>query len=177
MEKAREIVTQYTPFAYSVALRLTGNQADAWDLVQQAMLRVLKNYDSFDPSYKPEQWLYRIVRNLFMDRLRHEKRLKESPLEEDGDDSRRPLDESLVDPAPTPEQAAESRDRDARVQQGLDLLPAQMRMAVVLVDLQGCSYEEAAGILEIPASTLGVLVFRGRKLLRVHLAHLMEGGT
>ena len=50
----------------------------------------------------------------------------------------------------------------------------EWRMAVALVDLEGYSYEEAAGVLELPASTLGVYVFRGRKALRKKLAHLAE---
>ena len=74
MEEAKQIVERYTPHAYSVAFRLTGNSTDAWDLVQKAMLRVMKSYHTYDPKYKVEQWLYRIVRNLFIDRKRLEKR-------------------------------------------------------------------------------------------------------
>jgi len=88
VQEAKKIVEQYTPYAYAIAFRLTGNQAAAWDLVQNAMLRVLKSWRTYDPTYKVEQWLYRIIRNLFIDRLRKEKRLKEDRFERAPDDER-----------------------------------------------------------------------------------------
>ncbi|MFH2202626.1 MAG: sigma-70 family RNA polymerase sigma factor [Elusimicrobiota bacterium] len=175
MEQAKEIVERYTPYAYSVAFHLTGNQAAAGDLVQNAMLRVLKSFHTYDPSYKVEQWLYRIIRNLFIDRLRQEKRRKEDPLERGPEEERRSYAETLVDPGPTPEDAMERRDQQEAVRNAMKTLPPEMRVAVALVDLEGYAYDEAAKILEIPASTLGVRVFRGRKLLRKNLASFIKG--
>jgi len=175
VEEAKKIVERYTPYAYSVALYLTGNQAEAWDLVQNAMLRVLKSFHTYDPSYKIEQWLHRIVRNLFIDRKRHEKRRREDPLERGPEEERRSYAETLVDPASTPEEAMERENRREAVQTAMSALPPEMRMAVALVDLEGYPYEEAAKILEIPASTLGVRVFRGRKLLKKNLQSFVEG--
>ncbi len=175
MEEAKKIVELYTPYAYSVAFRLTGNQAAAWDLVQNAMLRVLKSFHTYDPSYKVEQWLHRIIRNLFIDRLRQEKRRKEDPLERPEQEERRSHADTLVDSSPTPEQDMERQGKQNAVQNAMKTLPPEMRIAVALVDLEGYSYEEAAKILEIPASTLGVRVFRGRKLLRGGLKSFMEG--
>ena len=175
MQEAKKIVELYTPFAYSVAFRLTGNQAAAGDLVQNAMLRVLKSFGTYDPTYKVEQWLYRIIRNLFIDRLRKEKRRREDPLERGADEERLSHAETLVDPSPTPEQTLERSSKREAVQRALMDLPVEMRIAVTLVDLEGCSYEDAARMLEIPASTLGVRVFRGRKMLKKGLKDFMEG--
>ena len=174
MDEAKKIVERYTPFAYTVAFRLTGNQSAAWDLVQNAMLRVLKSYSTFDPSYKVEQWLYRIVRNLFIDSKRLEKRRREDARERAPDDERLSHADKLVDPAPTPEEQFDQKHRRSAVQTALGHLPDDLRMAVALVDLEGYSYEDAAGILEIPASTLGVRVFRGRNKLRGLLKDVME---
>ena len=175
MEDAKSIVERFTPQAYVIAFRLTGNRSDAWDLVQNAMLRVLKSYDTYDPSYKVEQWLHQILRNLFIDRLRQESRRKESPLERGPEEDGLSPADTLVDPELGPDEVLDrASDRDA-VQAALNALPVELRMAVALVDLEGYSYEEASKILEVPASTLGVHVFRGRKLLRKSLGPMMEG--
>lgn len=176
MQEARKIVELYTPYAYSIAYRLTGDRAEAWDLAQNAMLRVLKSFATYDPSYKVEQWLYRIVKNLFIDRRRQEKRRREEPLEGGPEEERLAHADKLVDASPTPEQTLERSDRREAVRAALAALPAQTRMAVALVDLEGYSYEEAAKILEVPPSTLGVRVFRGRKTLKDLLKSFTEGG-
>ncbi len=173
MEDVRGFIEKYTPQAYVMAFRLTGDRSQAWDLVQNAMLRVLKCHERYDPAYQPEQWLHQILRNLFIDRLRVEARRRETPLEADPDEGRLGPSDTLVDPEARPDEVvARDGDRDA-VQAALKELPVEWRMAVALVDLEGYSYEEASRVLEIPASTLGVYVFRGRKKLKQTLAHLM----
>ncbi|OIO06190.1 MAG: hypothetical protein AUJ52_12685 [Elusimicrobia bacterium CG1_02_63_36] len=174
---AKEIVERYTPYAYTMAYRLTGNQAEAWDLTQNAMLRVMRSFSTYDPKYKVEQWLYRIIQNLFIDRKRQVKRKQETALERDSREEGARLSpaDTLIDGAPTPEQSAESGDRGRAVRDALDELPEEMKMAIILVDIEGFSYEDAARVLEVPASTLGVRVFRARKLLKERLRPFMEG--
>lgn len=163
------LVAQCTPKAYAIAYRLCGRRQDAWDLVQNAMVRVLKNHHRYDAAYSVEQWLHQIVRNLYIDRLRREGRRREDPLDAEPREGSRSLSETLADDAPVPEQALEGAERAEAVQSALAGLPVDWRMAVALVDLEGYTYDEAARILEIPASTLGVHVFRGRKRLRKSL--------
>ncbi|MBI2362772.1 MAG: sigma-70 family RNA polymerase sigma factor [Elusimicrobia bacterium] len=176
VEQAKAIVERYTPHAYALAFRLTGNQADAWDLAQNAMLRVLRSYSTYDPSYSMEQWLSRIVRNLFIDKKRSDQRRRESPLESASEDDDRlfPAD-TLADPSDSPEDDAAKGDEAAVVRAAVAALPAETAMAVMLVDIEGRSYEEAARMLEIPVSTLGVRVFRGRKTLKERLKGYWEG--
>ncbi|MBI3298729.1 MAG: sigma-70 family RNA polymerase sigma factor [Elusimicrobia bacterium] len=176
MDDAKTTVERYTPHAYALAFRLTGNQADAWDLAQNAMLRVLRSYSTYDPSYTMEQWLSRIVRNLFIDQKRSEQRRRESPLESgDADDERLAHADTLPDPSAGPERESDKTDEAAVVRRAVAALPVEMSMAVSLVDIQGQSYEEASKALEIPISTLGVRVYRGRKLLRAALKGYWEG--
>src|SRR5438105_431179 len=104
------------------------------------MLRVLKSYGTYDPTYKIEQWLYRILRNLYIDRLRAETRRREDPLEEAPVEGRRSHADSLVDPAPGPEQALDRESERDAVQDALNSLPVELRMALALVDLEGYSY-------------------------------------
>ena len=174
MDDVKGFIERYTPQAYAIAFRLTGDRSAAWDLVQNAMLRVLKSHERYDPSYQPEQWLHQILRNLFIDRVRMEARRRESPLDADPDVGGLGPSDTLVDPAPGPDEMLDrDSDRNA-VQAALKELPVEWRMAVALVDLEGYSYEEASKVLEIPASTLGVYVFRGRKRLKTALSSLME---
>lgn len=174
MKDVKGFIERYTPEAYAIAFRLTGDRSAAWDLVQNAMLRVLKNHERFDPSYQPEQWLHQILRNLFIDRLRVEARRRETPMEADPDSGALGPVDTLVDSSPRPDQVLDREsDRDA-VQSALKELPVEWRMAVALVDMEGYSYEEAAKVLEIPPSTLGVYVFRGRKRLKETLKHVAE---
>lgn len=173
---AKDIVERYTPTAYAIAFRITGNQADAWDLTQNAMLRVLRSYGTYDPSYSMEQWLSRIVRNLYIDRVRAEGRRRESPLDDKGPDGDRLSHaESLAEDGPGPESAAARADEDAVVRAAVAALPPELGVPVTLVDIQGLSYDEAAKALELPVSTLGVRVFRGRKALRERLKDYWEG--
>ena len=176
VDSAKAIVERYTPHAYALAFRLTGNQADAWDLAQNAMLRVLRSYSTYDPSYSMEQWLSRIVRNLFIDKKRSDTRRRESPLESGGEDDDRlfPAD-TLADPSDGPEQGAAKEDEASVVRAAVAALPEETAVAVTLVDIEGRSYEEAARMLEIPVSTLGVRVFRGRKTLKERLKGYWEG--
>ncbi len=169
MEDVEKIVETYTPKAYAIGFRLTGNRQEAWDLVQNAMIRVLKSHQTYDAAYSVEQWLYAILRNLYIDRLRQEGRRREDSLDVEPREGSRGLSETLRDREPGPEGTFEQEETKDRVQAALSSLPVELRMAVALVDLEGYGYEEAASILDLPASTLGVHVFRGRKILREKL--------
>lgn len=176
MGDAKSIVERYTPTAYAIAFRITGNQADAWDLTQNAMLRVLRSYGTYDPAYTMEQWLSRIVRNLYIDRLRAEGRRRETPLEDKGPDGERLSHaESLAEDGPRPETALEREDEAEVVRRAVAGLPPELGVPVTLVDIEGQSYDEAAKTLELPISTLGVRVFRGRKMLKARLKEYWEG--
>ena len=175
VEEAKAVVERYSPHAYAIAFRLTGNRADAWDLAQNAMLRVLRSYSTYDPSYTVEQWLSRIVRNLYIDKLRADQRRKETPLENDADDDRLSPADTLPDPGAGPDADISKADEAEVVRRAVAKLPTELSMAVTLVDIEGQSYDEAARALELPISTLGVRVFRGRKLLREKLKGYWEG--
>lgn len=171
MEDVERVVEEFTPRAYAIGLRLTGNPQEAWDLTQNAMLKVLRHHDQYDPAYPVEQWLHQILRHLYIDRLRSEGRRKESSLDaerREGEESGT-LADSLAGPDLDPASELARRESAQAVQAALAALPLEQRMAVALVDLEGYTYEQAAAVLELPASTLGVYVFRGRKRLREKL--------
>lgn len=153
-----EVARVYGRKIYNFAYRLTGNPADANDLVQEVLLRVRKGLESYQPG-SFEGWLWRITRNAFLDGIRKEKRRPTAPLPDDLD---------RWDLAHTPGADVEY----ARVNLGDDIqkalleLPIEFREAVVMCDVVGLSYEEIASAVSAPIGTVRSRIHRGRKMLR-----------
>lgn len=147
---------------YNFAYRLTGNPADAHDLVQEVLLRVHKGLAGYQPG-SFEGWLWRITRNAFLDEVRRRQRRPTNPLPEEVD---------RWDVAAT-EAADVAYDRISLgddIQKALLELPYEFREAVVLCDVVGLSYEEIAQAVAAPIGTVRSRIHRGRKLLRGLLA-------
>lgn len=145
-------------FLYNVAYRLTGNDDDAYDLVQEALLRVRKGLETYQPG-SMEAWLSRIVTNVFLDEVRRRRRRPVEALPEDP--------ERLLPSSPGADEATDRLPDD--VQAALRRLPEDFRTAVVLCDVVGLSYEEIADALAVPVGTVRSRIHRGRRLLRAAL--------
>jgi RNA polymerase sigma-70 factor (ECF subfamily) len=145
-------------FLYNVAYRLTGNDDDAYDLVQEALLRVRKGLETYQPG-SMEAWLSRIVTNVFLDEVRRRRRRPVEALPEDP--------ERLLPTSPGADEATEKLPDD--VQAALRRLPEDFRTAVVLCDVVGLTYEEIAEALSVPVGTVRSRIHRGRRLLRAAL--------
>ncbi len=145
-------------FLYNVAYRLTGNDDDAYDLVQEALIRVRRGLETYQPG-SMEAWLSRIVTNVFLDEVRRRRR---RPVEALPDDPER-----LLPSSPGADEGTDSLPDD--VQAALRRLPEDFRMAVVLCDVVGLSYEEIADALAVPVGTVRSRIHRGRRLLRAAL--------
>ena len=78
--QTEKLIEAHADRAYSIALRMTGNEADAGDVVQEAFLRVIKYMKSYDSTYPFEAWLGQIIRNVYLNSLRVEARRKSVPL-------------------------------------------------------------------------------------------------
>ncbi len=153
-----EVARVYGRKIYNFAYRLTGNAADANDLVQEVLLRVRKGLASYQPG-SFEGWLWRITRNAFLDDVRKRKRRPTAPLPDEIDR----WDLATADPADV-EYARISLGDD--IQKALLELPLEFREAVVLCDVVGLSYEEIAQAAAVPIGTVRSRIHRGRKLLR-----------
>jgi RNA polymerase sigma-70 factor (ECF subfamily) len=145
-------------FLYNVAYRLSGNDDDAFDLVQEALLRVRKGLETYQPG-SMEAWLSRIVTNVFLDEVRRKRRRPVEVLPEDP--------ERLLPSTPGADEATEALSHD--VQAALRRLPEDFRTAVVLCDVVGLSYEEIADAISVPVGTVRSRIHRGRRLLRTAL--------
>ena len=151
-----EVARDHGRFLYNVAYRLAGNDDDAQDLVQEALLRVRKGLERYQPG-SLEGWLARIVTNVFLDEVRRQAaaaRRRPARRPRLGPPARRPA----ADEVPT----GLSDD----VQAALDALPEEFRAAVVLCDVADQPYEEIAESLGVPVGTVRSRIHRGRRLLR-----------
>ena len=174
--RTEQLIEAHSNRAFAIALRMTGNEADAGDIVQEAFLRVIRYMNAYDDSYPFEAWLSQIIRIVFLNSLRVEARRRSLPLSTvAADDEGFSLEETLPDPAPGPEAAAESRDRVDEVQAALNTLSPNLRMAVILVDLEGMSREDCAAALGCSLSALDVRLHRARARLRLTIEKNRQG--
>jgi RNA polymerase sigma-70 factor (ECF subfamily) len=156
-----EIARSYGRFLYTVAYRLTGNDDDAQDLVQDVLLRVRKGLDTYRPG-SMEGWLSRITTNAFLDDVRRRRRRPVELLPEEP--------ERVTPPAEAADAALEAEVLPDDVQTALRRLPVEYRTAVVLSDVVGLTYQEISDALSVPVGTVRSRLHRGRALLREALA-------
>ena len=160
------------PFAdalYGAALRLTRNRQDAEDLLQETYLKAFSHYEGFTEGTNLKAWLFRILKNAFINGYRHTKAgPKEVDLGEGGEEALAAAGmkaRAAAGPAATPEEGLLAATMDGPVAEALAALPEDFRLVVELVDLQDFSYREVADILEIPLGTVMSRLYRGRRLL------------
>jgi RNA polymerase sigma-70 factor (ECF subfamily) len=160
------LIALHADKAYAIALRLTGNPADAGDVVQEAFLRAMKYFATYDPTLPFEAWLSQILRNVYLTSLRREAARRAVPLSARADEDSAALEDALADAQPGPERWAEARDDSDRVQAALTRLTPPLRLAVAMVDLEGSTREEAAAALGCSLAALDVRLHRGRARLK-----------
>ena len=155
-----EIAREYGRFIYTVAFRLTGNEADADDLVQEVLLRVRRGLHTYRPG-SMEGWLSRITTNAFLDEVRRRRRRPVEPLPDEAD--------RVLPGAPSVDEAFEASALPEDIQAALTGIPEEFRAAVVLSDVVGLSYAEIAETLGVPLGTVRSRIHRGRGMLRKEL--------
>lgn len=153
-----EVADRYGSTIYTFALRLTGDRDEAADLAQDVFVRVYRNLDRYQPGTF-DGWLYRITKNLFLDRLRRRRRFRMEPLPEA--DAQLP---AAADPGPA--DVVERRTLEARLERALALLPEDFRLAVLLCDVEQLSYDEIVAVTGWPLGTVRSRIHRGRRQLR-----------
>ena len=146
---------------YALCLRMCGNPDDAQDCLQEAMLRVFRSLKGFKGDSAFSTWLYRVTMSACLDELRRRKSRPSMSL-----DTLVEAGWSPADADPTPEQHAITAQTQVEVQRMISELGEDMRAAVVLRDIHGCSYEEIARILGINIGTIKSRISRGREKLR-----------
>lgn len=156
---------------YGTGLRLTRNRADAEDLVAEALTTAWSRLDTLKDLQAFEKWVFRILTNTFVSRQRRRREIPATELERDDEEGD---PEALFDRLHQPFllwwDDAERRllDRLAcrDIERALDGLPDPFRLVVVMVELEGFTYAEAAESLSIPVGTVRSRLSRGRRLLQ-----------
>jgi RNA polymerase sigma-70 factor (ECF subfamily) len=142
---------------YGTAYRMTRNAHDAEDLVQETFLRAYRGFDRYEAGTNIRAWLFTILHRVRTDAFRRA--------------GRSPQTVEMIDdgPAvPAPQEAMASGAED--IERALAALPEVFRVAVVLRDVEDLSYDEIAGVLDIPIGTVMSRIHRGRALLRTALS-------
>ena len=156
---------------FPVCRRIVGNESDAADAAQEALISVMRGVARFDGRSRLTTWLYRIAVNASIDELRRRSRRRVVPFAA-GPSSTGPEPEP-VSVAAGPEEVIGRLDIEAALLE----LPLDFRAAVVLRDVCGLDYAEIAAILSIPGGTVRSRIARGRSLLAGRLGPAREAAT
>jgi len=157
------IVAEHSGRVYRLAYRLTGNRQDAEDLTQDVFVRVFRSLETFEPG-NFAGWLHRITTNLFLDRARRASRIRMDGFAEGAENQ-------ILGSEILPEEAVHDAGFDPDIEAALASLPEKFRVAVVLCDIEGLSYDEIADVLGVKVGTVRSRIHRGRTQLREALAH------
>ncbi|MEH6404877.1 MAG: RNA polymerase sigma factor [Sneathiella sp.] len=158
MVACRTLAARHLDHAYGLAYRIVSDKGYAEDIAQESFLRLWKAAPKWQPSAQIKTWLFRVIHNLCIDRLRKENRYSGAEVPE------------RADPAPNPYEAREAKQLQDTVSDALQKLPLRQRTAITLVHFQQCGNIEAAGIMDISVDALESLLSRGRRKLRDLLA-------
>lgn len=167
------LLRQHQPQIYALCRRIAGNEADALDATQEALIAVVRGLPRFDGRAKLSTWVYRVATNACLDEVRRRNRrpvvglagTNRTGTELDGIDQELSSDPgSTLDPVA--DDVAERLDIDA----ALADLPVEFRAAVVLRDLCDLDYSDIASVLDLPPGTVRSRIARGRRRLAEHMA-------
>ena len=147
------LVRRHQATVYRVCYRVLGDREDAADATQEAFLRAYRKLDTFAGRSAFKTWLLRLAMNVSL----NERARRKSAVV---------LDEAATAPTPGPEGEVLRLESVAQLRQALQLLPPNHRAAVVLRDLEGLSYAEAAAVLDVPEGTVKGWAHRGRERLK-----------
>jgi len=151
---------------YGICRRMTGNDHDALDAAQDALIAITRGIDRYDGRAAFSTWAYRVTTNACLDELRRRKR-RPLPASDDRDEPGSPTDPGTTQSgAPHLDQAVADR---LAIDGALQSLPAEFRAPVVLRDVLGLDYAEIAEVLAIPPGTVRSRIARGRRALADHL--------
>ncbi len=171
-QKRREFEAEALPHMdalYRTALRMTKNETDAEDLVQEAFVKAYRFWDKFETGSNCRAWLFKIMTNIFINDYRSKSRSPMSVNMDDIDDNFLFGQLATIGPGEDPEKQLFAKIFDDDVKKAIEELPDDFRLVVVLSFLEGFSYQEIAEIADLQLGTVKSRLHRGRKLLQKKL--------
>ncbi len=167
----RVLVERHSRYLFRVAYRMTGNEHDAEDIVQETFLRAYRNLESYDGRAAFSSWLFRIAHNYSLDQLRVRKLKATRSLSGEGEDERSLLD-AVADAAPGPERLAASGMLQQRLQQALAALTEQERTAFTLRHYEELPIAEICRVLDTSENAVKHAIFRAVRKIRKAVENL-----
>jgi RNA polymerase sigma-70 factor (ECF subfamily) len=181
MEAFDQLVEEYQSLVYALALRILNDTEDARDATQETFLKVYRHFSNFRGEASLKTWICRIAINQARSANRWLRRRRRDDMTSldapaksagawgngavNGYDQRSPID-YLQSRYATPEDEALSQERGRQIERGLRQLKKDFRIAVILRDIEGLSYEEIAWVTEVSVGTVKSRIARGREMLR-----------
>lgn len=163
------LFTRYEKGIFNLIYRMVGDYEDATDLTSQTFLHALRAYDRFRGEAQAYTWLYRIAVNLCKNHFRkrdREARIEvvslDAPIIADGEE----MEREIEDMTHSPEVSLESREMQALIQQAIMSLSHDLRVVILLRDVQGLSYQEVAEVANCTVEAVKSRIFRARGHLR-----------
>ncbi len=171
LEAFNVLVDRYQSLLFRITLRMLGDEDDAADATQLAWISAFRNIRGFRGG-NLRTWLARVAVNTCYDEIRRRHRRREVPLQELNTEGQEvETDCWLADPTPGIEEMLDTKEFDHVVGTCLQSLPLVYRTMLVLVDIEGMSYEEAAKAAQVPMGTVRSRLARARMALREKLQH------
>jgi len=175
--KNEKFVKEFMPYLkslYNFAYRLTLDEDDANDLVQDTYMKAFRFYESFEQGTNSKAWLFRILKNSFINEYR---RKSKQPGKVDYQDVEAYYNSEDVDETITPDLRVEAVQDliGDEIAKALNAIDADFRLAIILCDIEGFTYEEMAKILDIPIGTVRSRLHRARQMLKDKLADYAKG--
>jgi RNA polymerase sigma-70 factor (ECF subfamily) len=166
LESFNLLILRYQNLLFGIALRLLNDEDAAADAVQEALISAFRRFDTFRGD-SLRSWLARVVVNACYDEMRKKRRQHSVPLEQFNSDGEE-IETSywLIDPESDPETQFESSELENAIQKSLDKLQPIYRLMLVLVDIEGLSYEEAALAAHVPVGTVKSRLARARSQMQ-----------
>jgi RNA polymerase sigma-70 factor, ECF subfamily len=162
-EAFTQLMMQYQVPLYNMALRMVGRPDDAADIAQEAFTRAWQKIRTLrDAPFK--SWLFQMAANLCYDHFRRGKRYGVMP-----EDDQTGNVVSLGIATPDPQERAEASERNRLVRESIEALDPDMRLAIILRDVNGMAYDEIAGVLRVPLGTVKSRIARARAQVQERL--------
>jgi RNA polymerase sigma-70 factor (ECF subfamily) len=170
-KKYEEFNTEAVPhmdILYNYALHMTGNSDDAHDLVQETYMKAFRFWDKYEKGTNIRAWLFRIMKNSYINRYRKETKEPETVDYEDISNFYNSIRDHQTDKNDLQEKIFGGL-LDDDVARAIETLPEDFRTVIILADIEGMSYDEIAEFIDCPVGTVRSRLHRARKMLKVKL--------
>ncbi len=160
-----ELTTAYYSKVYSICYRMLNNTEDAYEQAQETFIKAFKYIKDFKGNCAISTWLYRIATNVCLDFIRKNKKKKVISIEQNTFEDLQ-LKDSLISENPGPEKVAETNAQKQAIKEAMDKMNEKNRLAIILRDFMGLSYDEISDTMKIPVGTVKSRISRARNELR-----------